>query len=83
MLEVFPCREHNGLENMRCRLESIGGKFVLETSPGNGMAIRLSVDYPHEPFRGTAKSTKNFTSIPKWQPSTSIWGGEFRLLIVA
>jgi len=36
--------EHNGLENMRRRMESIGGKFALETAPGKGTTILLMVD---------------------------------------
>lgn len=41
-----PPGEHNGLDNMRRRIASIGGTLVLETSPGCGTAIRLTVDYP-------------------------------------
>lgn len=33
----------NGLANMRQRLEKIGGRFVLETSPGRGTKVRLTV----------------------------------------
>ncbi|PWU08298.1 MAG: hypothetical protein C5B50_29920 [Verrucomicrobia bacterium] len=31
----------NGLENMRRRLDQIGGRFVLETEPGKGTTIRM------------------------------------------
>ena len=31
----------NGLENMRQRLEHIGGRLVLESEPGKGTRIRM------------------------------------------
>jgi signal transduction histidine kinase len=33
----------NGLPNMRCRLEKIGGRFALESVPGQGTKVRLVV----------------------------------------
>ena len=38
--------ERNGLPNMRQRIESLGGKFSLETAPGRGTVIRLTVACP-------------------------------------
>jgi signal transduction histidine kinase len=35
--------ERNGLTNMRKRVEKLGGKFSIETAPGKGTAIRLTV----------------------------------------
>lgn len=36
--------ERNGLTNMRKRVEKLGGKFSIETAPGKGTAIRLTVN---------------------------------------
>jgi signal transduction histidine kinase len=36
-------RKGNGLENMRKRIERIGGKFSFESSPGQGTKVRVSV----------------------------------------
>jgi signal transduction histidine kinase len=38
--------ERNGLKNMRQRIESLGGRFIVESRPGGGTVIRLVVDYP-------------------------------------
>lgn len=35
--------EHNGLANMRLRIESLGGRFTIESAPGRGTAIRLTI----------------------------------------
>ncbi len=45
--------ERNGLDNMRQRIESFGGRFALETKPGAGTRITLALDCPagHEPER--------------------------------
>jgi len=34
---------HFGLFSIRVRLESIGGKFLLKTSPGNGTSATLTI----------------------------------------
>jgi signal transduction histidine kinase len=34
----------NGLDNMRRRLEQIGGRLVLESEPGRGTTIRLEAE---------------------------------------
>jgi signal transduction histidine kinase/streptogramin lyase len=39
--------ERNGLENMRQRMESLGGRFAIETQPDNGTIIKLTVNFPH------------------------------------
>ena len=36
--------ERNGLENMRQRIEGIGGRFTVETNLGSGTTIRMAVD---------------------------------------
>jgi signal transduction histidine kinase len=36
----------DGLQNMRARVEAIGGRFLLETAPGRGTTIRLVLNYP-------------------------------------
>jgi signal transduction histidine kinase len=41
-------REGNGLGNMRRRAEALGGKLVLQTAPGQGTTVRLSVQFEHE-----------------------------------
>ena len=43
----------HGLENMRQRIESLGGRFDLETKPGGGTLIRLTIDAQasHPPVR--------------------------------
>ena len=38
--------ERNGLKNMRRRIEKLGGRLALETKPGGGTTIRLTVSYP-------------------------------------
>ncbi len=35
----------NGLSNMRQRIQSLGGQFFVETKPGQGAAIRLTVKW--------------------------------------
>jgi signal transduction histidine kinase len=44
--KVDPNSEKNGLVNMRQRIESIGGRFAVESSPGKGTLIRLTVNFP-------------------------------------
>jgi signal transduction histidine kinase len=40
--EPRPTANHgNGLENMKHRMESIGGRFELESKPGVGTSVRL------------------------------------------
>jgi signal transduction histidine kinase len=34
----------NGLDNMKQRLEQIGGRLVLESEPGRGTTIRLEAE---------------------------------------
>jgi signal transduction histidine kinase len=36
----------NGLKNMRQRLEKIGGRYEIQSAPGNGTEIRLFVSVP-------------------------------------
>jgi signal transduction histidine kinase/ligand-binding sensor domain-containing protein len=36
----------DGLQNMRARVEAIGGRFQLETAPGHGTTIRLVLKSP-------------------------------------
>jgi signal transduction histidine kinase/ligand-binding sensor domain-containing protein len=38
--------EHNGLQNMRQRIEAIGGQLQLESAPGKGTTIRLILNAP-------------------------------------
>ena len=38
--------ERNGLKNMRRRIETLGGRLMVETKPGDGTTIRLTVSYP-------------------------------------
>ena len=38
--------KRNGLQNMRQRMESLGGRLTVETKPGTGTAISLTMDYP-------------------------------------
>lgn len=38
--------ERNGLKNMRRRIEKLGGRLTVETKPGGGTTIRLTVSYP-------------------------------------
>ena len=54
-LAVVPSRkERNGLENMRQRTESLGGRFAVESQPGKGTTVRLTMDYP----RGQSPAAK-------------------------
>jgi ligand-binding sensor domain-containing protein/signal transduction histidine kinase len=39
-------QERNGLTNMRQRVETVGGKFNIETAPGKGTTIRLLIPTP-------------------------------------
>ncbi|MEI8288707.1 MAG: two-component regulator propeller domain-containing protein [Verrucomicrobiota bacterium] len=39
-------KKRNGLDNMRQRIESFGGNFFIETHPGQGTTIRLTVNCP-------------------------------------
>ena len=41
--------ERNGLQNMRERITTLGGRFFLTSQPGHGTRIRLIVNYPHVP----------------------------------
>jgi signal transduction histidine kinase/ligand-binding sensor domain-containing protein len=43
---VQACKKRNGLENMRQRIEALGGKFFIETQLGRGTIIRLRVNCP-------------------------------------
>jgi signal transduction histidine kinase len=40
----------NGLSNMRRRLEDLGGKFELESTPGKGTTVRFVI--PREQLHG-------------------------------
>jgi signal transduction histidine kinase len=42
-------QDRNGLSNMRQRMEKLGGKFSLETAPGKGTMVRLTVRFPTAP----------------------------------
>jgi signal transduction histidine kinase/ligand-binding sensor domain-containing protein len=44
--------ERNGLENMRQRIAALGGRLVIETKPGQGTTIRLTIDSPSGPAPG-------------------------------
>ncbi|MEI8044041.1 MAG: hypothetical protein WCL11_21705, partial [Verrucomicrobiota bacterium] len=48
--------ECNGLQNMQQRMNALGGWFVIETRPGNGSIIKLTIDYPQGQVPGE-KST--------------------------
>ena len=48
-------RGGNGLQNMRKRLESFGGKFDLQTAPGQGTKIKMTIPLEARP----QKNTKN------------------------
>ncbi|NOS68302.1 MAG: histidine kinase, partial [Verrucomicrobia bacterium] len=41
-------REGNGLGNMRRRAEAVGGKLVMQTTPGQGTTVRLLVKFESE-----------------------------------
>ena len=43
---VTAAGERNGLKNMRRRIEKLGGRLTVETKPGGGTTIRLTVSYP-------------------------------------
>jgi len=43
---VQACKKRNGLENMRQRIEVLGGQFFIETHQGRGTIIRLTVKCP-------------------------------------
>ena len=49
----------NGLETMRTRAESLGGKFLLETKPGNGTKILVTLPLPRVTYF-TKKVTKHY-----------------------
>lgn len=40
--------DRNGLKNMRLRAASLGGRFAVETKPGAGTIIRLSLAFPNQ-----------------------------------
>jgi signal transduction histidine kinase len=42
---------HFGLESMRERVQANGGEFRIDSSPGNGTAIRVRVPVPHKPAK--------------------------------
>jgi signal transduction histidine kinase/ligand-binding sensor domain-containing protein len=46
----------NGLKNMRQRIEFLGGKFAIQTAPGHGTTITVTVSCPMEGTEPTAKS---------------------------
>jgi signal transduction histidine kinase len=50
---------HNGLRNMRQRVEHLGGEFLLETQPGHGTTIRVRLAHRKLAFAkpATASST--------------------------
>jgi len=50
-----PAGEHNGLENMRRRVETIGGQFTIESTPGKGSLIRIIIPLP----AGASSATKS------------------------
>jgi signal transduction histidine kinase len=37
----------NGLSNMRKRLEGIGGRFAIASSPGNGTTVNMTISLNH------------------------------------
>jgi signal transduction histidine kinase len=37
--------EHNGLANMRTRIEELNGSFTIESAPGRGTTIRIAVNF--------------------------------------
>jgi signal transduction histidine kinase len=44
--------EHDGLDNMRQRMEEIGGTCSIETAPGRGTRVRLQLPWFAEPTPG-------------------------------
>ena len=50
--------ERNGLKNMRRRIEKLGGRLSVDTKPGGGTTIRLTVSYPTGYKPESPESTK-------------------------
>jgi signal transduction histidine kinase/ligand-binding sensor domain-containing protein len=44
-----PGRQH-GLGNMRARAQAMGGNLTVESTPGKGTTVRLTVGFSHEPL---------------------------------
>lgn len=44
-----PAALHDGLANLRRRADAIGGRLAIESSPGNGVTVRLEVDLTAQP----------------------------------
>ncbi len=38
--------KRNGLGNMRKRIEALGGQYVIDSIPGQGTTVKLTVNYP-------------------------------------
>jgi ligand-binding sensor domain-containing protein/signal transduction histidine kinase len=49
MADVSGSQKRNGLANMHHRTRSIGGRLVIQSEPGKGTTIILSVNFPPEP----------------------------------
>jgi len=49
--DLATVRAGNGLANMRQRIEALGGRFVVETNPGQGTTVRLTVNCPPTPAK--------------------------------
>ena len=50
--------EHDGLKNMRQRIEALGGQFEAESRPGGGTTIRLTLSGPSGYKAESVKSRK-------------------------
>ncbi len=46
-------REHNGLRNMRQRAETLGGELVIDSTPGQGTTVRITVEKPLPEAQGS------------------------------
>ena len=47
LAELPPTQQTKGLQNMRHRMESLGGRFTLETGPGQGTTLKLTMRLTH------------------------------------
>jgi len=54
--DLASAASHNGLANMKHRLQDIGGACLVESQPGHGTIIRLQLDVP--PVREDSSSAR-------------------------
>ena len=54
----------NGLENMRARLEEMGGSFAVESQPGAGCRVRFTLSLELPPDSVAAKITRSGDGAP-------------------